>query len=164
MRPYELDYDKLKDALTARFGGTWVILTRFHWRLRKKKLKFPDGVVNAGAYSDIQELLICTDVGITDYSSWICDYMLTKRPGFLYATDMTEFEQKDREFFYPLSSMPYPLATDNDQLIERIMNFKDEHFEEECDAFLADKGCMDDGHAAERIVDAIEKIMQGEKL
>ena len=164
MRPYKLDYDKLKAALTARFGGTWIILTRFHWRLRKKKPKFPAGVINAGDYSDIQELLICTDVGITDYSSWICDYLLTKRPGFLYATDMTEFEQKNREFFYPLTSMPYPLATDNDQLIDQILNFKDDHFEEACNAFLADKGCIDDGHASERIVDAIEKIMRGEKL
>ena len=164
MRPYQLDYPGLQQALADRFGGNWVILTRFHWRLRKKKFKFPKGVIYAGKYSDIQELLTCTDVGITDYSSWICDFLLTKRPGFLFATDMTEYEQKDREFFYPLNTMPYPLALDNEGLIENILNFKDEHFEEACDAFLADKGCMDDGLSAGRIVDAMDRMMKGETL
>lgn len=164
MRPYELDYAQLKKALETRFGGYWVIMTRFHWRLRKKEMKLPEFVIDASKYSDIQELLTCTDVGITDYSSWICDYMLTKRPGFLFATDMVAYEKKDREFFYPLDTMPYPLAVDNDQLIDNILNFKDEHFEEECDAFLEDKGCIDDGLASKRIVDVIEKVMRGEKV
>ncbi len=164
MRPYQLDYVQLRDALTTRFGGSWIIMTRFHWRLRKKKIELPEFVIDASKYSDIQELLTCTDVGITDYSSWICDYMLTKRPGFLFATDMVEYETKDREFFYPLDTMPYPLAVDNDQLIDNILNFKDTHFEEDCTAFLEDKGCMDDGLASRRIVDALEKIMKGEKL
>lgn len=164
MRPYQLDYSQLQQALTTRFGGNWVIFTRFHWRLRKKQFTFPDTVINAGAYSDIQELLTCTDVGITDYSSWICDYMLTKRPGFLFATDMTEFEKKDREFFYPLSSMPYPLALDNTQLIHNILHFEEEHFEDNCADFLRDKGCIDDGLSSKRIVDAIARIMKGEKL
>lgn len=166
MRPYKIDYDKLREALQTRFGGDWVIFTRFHFRLLKKlkKYKFPSGVINASNYSDIQELLTCTDVGITDYSSWICDYMLTRRPGFLFATDMAEYEQKDREFFYPLNSMPFPLALNNDQLIENILNFDNETFVKECDVFLEDKGCIDDGHAAERIADFIEQIMRGETV
>lgn len=166
MRPYRVKYKKLRNALQDKFGGEWVILTRFHFRLLKKLkgYKFDDLVINASHYSDIQELLICADVGITDYSSWICDYMLTRKPGFLFATDMTEYEAKDREFFYPLDSMPFPLATNNDELIENILNFDNEAFVKECDEFLADKGCIDDGHSSERIVDAIEHIMMGEKI
>ena len=166
MRPYKINYTKLRKALSTRFGGNWVILTRFHFRLLKKlkDYKFPAGVINASKYSDIQELLTCVDVGITDYSSWICDYMLTRKPGFLFATDMVRYEEKDREFFYPLNTMPFPLALNNDELIENILNFEMEPFVEQCDAFLADKGCIDDGHASERIVDAIERMMRGEKL
>lgn len=166
MRPYEIDYTGLRNALQERFGGHWIIMTRFHFRLLKKlkKYKFPEGVINASDYSDIQELLTCTDVGITDYSSWICDYMLTRHPGFLFATDMAEYEEKDREFFYPLDSMPFPLALDNNQLIENILNFDNETFVKECDEFLKDKGCIDDGHASERIADVIEQIMRGETV
>ncbi len=166
MRPYKIDYIGLKKALETRFGGNWVIMTRFHFRMLKKiqKYEYPEGVINASSYPDIQELVACTDVGITDYSSWICDYLLTYRPGFLFATDMSEYEKKDRDFFYPLDTMPFPLALRNEQLIQNILNFDNEKFLKECGVFLDDKGCMDDGHASERIVDAIEKIMRGEKL
>jgi len=166
MRPYEIDYQNLRHALQTRFGGQWAILTRYHFRLLKKlkNYQYGEGVLNASNYSDIQELLTCVDVGITDYSSWICDYMLTRRPGFLFATDMAEYEQKNRDFFYPLDTMPFPLALDNDQLIENILQFDSESFPEACDRFLADKGCMDDGHSAERIVDAIQRMMKGETL
>ena len=129
-----------------------------------KGYTFPNGVINAGEYADIQELLTCVDVGITDYSSWICDYMLTKKPGFLYATDMVQYEEKDREFFYPLSTMPFPLALDNDQLINNILNFDQETFVKKCNDFLEEKGCIDDGHAAERIANVFEQIMRGEVI
>ena len=166
LRPYQIDYEKLESALQTRFGGSWVVMTRFHFRLREKikGYEYGNNIINASGYADIQELLTCTDVGITDYSSWICDYMLTRRPGFLFATDMAEYEKKDREFFYSLDSMPFPLASDNDQLIENILNFDNENFVKKCDAFLEDKGCIDDGHASERIVNAVEKIMAGAEL
>lgn len=166
MRPYRINYENLKEALESKFGGNWVIFIRFHFRMLKKikRYKFGEGVINASDYPDIQELLTCTDVGITDYSSWICDYMLTERPGFLFATDMAEYEKKDREFFYPLDTMPFPLALNNKQLIHNILNFDNEMFVQKCRTFLQEKGCIDDGHASERAVDAIEKIMKGEQL
>lgn len=166
MRPYEIDYEQLRQALHTRFGGggDWIIMTRFHFWLheKQKEYAYPAGVINASNYPDIQELLACTDVGITDYSSWICDYMLTRRPGFLFATDMEKYQKDDREFFYPLDSMPFPLARNNAQLIQNILNFDGEIFPAKCDAFLRDKGCMDDGHASQRIADFIETIL-GEK-
>ena len=166
MRPYQVDYERLRQALKTRFGGEWVVFTRFHFRLRNKPefRELCEGTINVSDYSDIQELLTCTDVGITDYSSWICDYLLTRRPGFLFATDMEEYEKKDREFFYPLDSMPFPLALNNEQLYENILSFDEEVFKTKCETFLADKGCIDDGHASERIVDAIECIMRGETV
>ena len=166
MRPYQLDYDKLRSALETRFGGKWIILTRFHHRLLKKAntVNFDNNVINASNYSDIQELLTCTEVGITDYSSWICDYMLTKRPGFLFATDMSEYEKNDREFVYPLECLPFPLAVDNSQLIDNILDFKNDVFVKRCNEFLIDKGCIDDGYSAKRIVNAIEQIVEKNKV
>lgn len=166
MSPYEVDYDALRETLQTRFGGNWVIFTRFHFKMLKamKHYHYSEGVINVGEYPDIQELLSCTDVGITDYSSWICDYILTRRPGFLFATDMKEYGSTNRGFYYPLETMPFPLATDNEQLIQNILNFDNDKFVSACDEFIKDKGCIDDGHAAERIADAIEKIMNGEEL
>lgn len=161
---YDIDYEALRSALNRRFGGEWIILTRLHSRLKKlsKYLEeqFPDFVINCSHYPDIQEIMLIADVGITDYSSWICDYILTKKPGFIFATDLADYNQ-ERGFYYPLNTLPYPVAENNEQLIQNILNFKSEGFVEKCDEFLKSKGCIDDGHAAERIVDKLEEIMKG---
>ena len=41
---------------------------------------------------DVQELLAAADVMISDYSSCIFDYLLAKKPAFIYATDIDEYE------------------------------------------------------------------------
>ncbi len=160
MRPYLLDYEGLRSALQTRFGGNWVIITRFHFRMLKKvaKLALPEGVINGSAYPDIQELLTCVDVGITDYSSWICDYLLTRRPGFLFATDVADYGSANRGFYYPLDTLPFPLSSDNEQLIDQVLRFDSGKFAAHCERFLQEKGCIDDGQASRRIVDHILTI------
>lgn len=160
---YDIDYCNLRNALSEKFGGKWIILTRLHSRLKnvsshELELTFPDFVINCSEYNDIQDIMLIADVGITDYSSWICDYLLTKKPGFIFATDMQDYNH-ERGFYYPLNTLPYPIAENNEQLINNILNFKEEGFSDKCQDFLNSKGCIDDGHAAERIVDKLEEIM-----
>lgn len=162
LEAYQLDYNNLQKVLKSKFGGDWIIITRLHFTLRKKFASIgsdlPDFVIDATHYDDMQDLMLLADVGITDYSSWICDYILTKKPGFIFATDLADYNQ-ERGFYYPLNTLPYPIAENNEQLIKNILNFKSEGFAEKCDEFLKSKGCIDDGHAAERIVDKLEQIM-----
>lgn len=47
----------------------------------------PSYVSNGTLYEDMQELLVAADAGVTDYSSWIFDYVLSGKPGFLIETD-----------------------------------------------------------------------------
>lgn len=165
LAPYGLDYEGVRDALKKRFGGEWVILARLHFMAKrmlarqKKKRPFPEFVIDATDYDDIQDILTITDVGITDYSSWICDYVLTGRPGFYFATDMDHF-YSERGFYDPLEKTPFPLAEDNDELIANILNFNEADYHAKCKDYLRRKGAMEDGHAAERVVDKIEEIMR----
>lgn len=45
------------------------------------------------------------------------------------------------------------------ELRKNILNFNYESYREKVEEFLKDKGCMEDGHASERVVDLIEEIM-----
>ena len=161
LSPYSINFARLKDALSDKFGGEWVILVRFHLRVKEllSDNEFPQDVYNVSEYYDIQELLCIIDVGITDYSSWICEYMLTRKPGFLFATDMEQYEVKDREFLLPLTELPFPLSANEDELITNISLFDEKEYVSRCNNFLKEKGSVDDGNAAERIVDAIQKII-----
>lgn len=159
---YNLDYIQLKKVLQQKFGGKWIILVKYHFQIAKKLLGnsflIDDGVINATDYEDIQELMLISDIGITDYSSWICDYVLTKKPGFIYATDI-EMYNTERGLYYPLESTPFPIATNNEEMIEAIRSFDENVYREKINKFLKQKGCVEDGKASIRVVDKLKEII-----
>ena len=155
-----------KDALERRFGGAWTIAMRLHpldaKALAEGLISFPAGVLDATGYDDMQELLIAADAGITDYSSWIYDYLLGGKPGFLFAPDKAAYDGM-HGFYYPLESTPFPVAETNEALCRAIEAFDAEKFAADSAAFLAGKGCMEDGRASARAVDIIEGWMNEEQ-
>lgn len=157
-----LDFDALVETLEEKFGGTWDILIRTHNSNKGKSNKWLAGLpmycYNASFYPDMQELLILADVGLTDYSSWICDYILTRKPSFLYGANIDMFKQT-RGFYHKFEDTPFSIATSNKQLIDNITEFKQKEYERKIDKFLNDCECIDDGNAAKRIVDKIEELM-----
>ena len=157
---YDVDYDRLRIALGERFGGQWTIVVRFHPNMSREKCKklLTASLCNATEYPDIQELLLAADAVITDYSSCIFDYMLTKRPGFIFATDLDEFNN-DRGFFYPMESTPFPIAYNNDELERNILNFNLEEYLKKTEDFLQEKQCVENGSASKSVVNLIENII-----
>ena len=165
MTCYNLDYKKVEEALSLKFGSEWVLMAKLHpWMLDYQEEFFKGHkIINATTYPDIQELMACADVMVSDYSSCLTDFMLTKRPAFIYATDIEKYDN-DRGFYYPLSSSPFSIAKNNSEMVENIENYHSELYNKKVEEFLEDKGCCEDGHASERIVDLIEKIMKGENI
>lgn len=158
---YTLDLQRLSEALSQKFGGKYVVITRLHPLIIDLKDDFLmnfDNVIDATDYSDMQELLISSDVLITDYSSCIYDFMLSRKPGFIFATDVKKYDNT-RGLYYPLTSTPFPVASTNDELVEKIKNFDKETYKKDVEEFLKGKGCIDDGHASERVVDLIKNII-----
>ena len=151
-----LDTAALLRALADAFGGRWKILMRVHPRDEKKKQDLTGrlDLLDGNAWGDIQELMLVSDAGITDYSSWIYDYVLTGKPGFIFAPDLASYEQATG-FYYPLSETPFFVARTNAELEEGIESFSPESYAEKVKEFLEDKGCVDDGKAAQRIIAGI---------
>ena len=158
---YQIELYLLQQTLKRRFSGEWHIMIRYHFISRNLAVTIQenDYVTNVTNYTDMQELLAITDVGITDYSSWICDFVLTKKPAFLFATDISAYEN-ERGFYYPLKTTPFPLATSNDELMENILNFDEKSYVEKCDNFIAEKGCEENGSAAFETVNKIIQLME----
>lgn len=117
-------------------------------------------VINATFYDDMQELIITTDFGITDYSSWIFDYMLMSKPAAILADDIADFKLS-RDFYYPIESTPFPIAETSQELIDNILSFDLDKYDAGVKDFLKERGCIEDGHASERIVDKIIELVEG---
>ncbi|MCL1891110.1 MAG: CDP-glycerol glycerophosphotransferase family protein [Coriobacteriia bacterium] len=161
---YNVDYERLCSGLAKRFGGQWLVMARHHYSNKISKeasalLQNKEWVIDVTDYTDMQELLLIADVGVTDYSSWICDFVLTSKPAFIYASDLEEY-RSGRGFYYPLESTPFPLATNNDILATSIESFDQEKYEKNCSQFLLDRGSYEKGTASKRVVDDILQICE----
>lgn len=158
---YNIDYERLIKACKNKFGGDWGVLVRFHLNVRRfaqNVLKGNSNIVDVTDYPDIQELMLLADIGITDYSSWIYDFILTKKPGFIFATDLTEYNN-ERGLCYKLEETPFPIAATNDKLMKNIELFDLDSYQEKVNEFLLGKGCVDDGKASFRTVQKLKEIM-----
>ena len=158
----KLDVDGLLDTLGEVTGQEWCVVVRLHPRMRGKMEHVCEGntgnVYRADDYPDIQELLAAAQMVITDYSSCIFDFLLTGRPGFIYAPDIAAYND-ERGFYYRLEQTPFPIATDNDGLRQNIRNFDRELYQTNTDDFFLDKGSVEDGNAAKRVCGLIQNIL-----
>lgn len=158
---YDINYKTQINALKNKYGSDYIFLVRLHPRITKYSSVFseqnPD-IINACEYPDIQELLVAGDVMISDYSSCMFDFMLSGKPVFIYANDINSYS-RERGFYYPLESTPFPIAQNNEELAQNILNFDNEQYIQKVENFLVDKGCKEDGHASERVVDLIEELI-----
>lgn len=154
---YNLDYEAVCKACEKRFGGKWIMLVRLHPNVMQlaKDLKFDNETTfDATAFDDMQLLLSACDAVVTDYSSLMFDFALTRRPCFQFATDIDEYKN-DRNFYFPIDDTPFPLAKSNVEMTQCIQAFDDASYQKDCDAFFEKMGFVLDGKASARCADWI---------
>jgi len=158
-----LDFSRLRNNLEKRFGGKWVILLRFHFKDRDNtcwRKGYEAEYIDASRVPDMYQLMIASDAGCSDYSSWIYDYLLLDRPAFLYLPDLSEYDE-ERGFTYPIRTTPFPKAENNDEMENVVLNYDADAYKRAKEAFLKEKGCYEDGNAASRAAAFIESITKG---
>lgn len=154
---YNIDYAKLVQAFSARFGGEWTVLVRLHPHLQQlsRLLLAESNVIDTTSYDDIQELLAASDIIISDYSSLMFDFSLTGRPCFLYLPDLDEYTRKDRKLYFDIKKLPYIKAYSNDDLIKSIKLFDEINYKNDLIAFNSQIGSFENGTSCQQILDYI---------
>ena len=116
---YRLDTALVRRKCEEHFQGQWSVLVRLHPNVASQSGELfaydGDRLVDVTAYPDMQELLCAAGLLITDYSSSMFDYALTGKPIVQFATDIEAYK-KGRDFYFPLDSLPFPLAKSNEEL------------------------------------------------
>ena len=150
---YALDAQRLVSACQARFGGEWTVLIRLHPNIAGKSAGlFPydgDAIVDATGYPDMQELLAGADLLITDYSSSMFDYALTGKPCVQFALDVEEYT-RERNFYFPLTGLPFPVAQSNEELESIIRNYDQSQWSGRWEHFKGQNGFREDGKGSVR--------------
>lgn len=154
---YNMDFNRLINVLENKWGGIWKILVRLHPNIQKKqdKIKYDENILNGSQYGDINDLIISSDIFISDYSSCMFDGMLAQKKVVLYASDIEAYE-KDRGTLFEFKELPFPLATTNDELIDIIRTFDENAYAEKCKNFKDKIGLFELGNGSRKVVDWIE--------
>jgi CDP-glycerol glycerophosphotransferase len=158
-------FTDLRQSLSQKFGGEWTILLRWHQGQMKmlSGTTIPSNVVNATSYPDMQELLMATDVMMSDYSSCIFDAAMRRVPCFIYASDYDEYKQY-RGVYYEMEELPFPYAKNNDELEQNVRAFDMEDYLKKWDAFTVRMGLNETGHAAQDIAEKMADFINGKKV
>jgi len=156
-----LDIERLLSTLSERFGGEWCFVFRSHnlvmSAIQNESLGINESIINGNAFPDMAEYLAVSDALLTDYSSSMFDYMLAKRPVFLYAPDLDDYKNSERGFYFDIASTPFPISENAADLLTSIADFDQARYEENVDEFLKKIGNAEKGSAAKALVDIIEK-------
>lgn len=159
---YDLDCSAVIDALTKRYGGTWRMLLRLHPSMREKACHLQSlNIINVSLYEDIQELLVTCDVLISDYSSIITEFALTKKPVFLYATDIKDY-RVERDFYCDYFHLPFPVSENNLELEKNIISFDEKKYYTDLEHCFNQYGIAEYGTASATLADIIEKRIENQ--
>ena len=85
------------------------------------------------------------------------DFMLTKRPAFLYTPDLFNYRNSERGFYFDIESTPFPMAENVDDFMRIIFEFDESAYIKATDEFLTRIGNVETGRASQAVVDEISK-------
>ena len=153
--------DKLIKALNKKFNSNFAFCVRLHPNDNSiTKLKGFENVINLTKESDSQLILSAADVVISDYSSMLLDFTLTKKPAFIFAPDYDDYIKKERELYVDLSKIGIPFAKTFNDLIKEIESFDKNSYNKSLDKFFDFYEIFEKGNSSKLIVDYL--INKGE--
>lgn len=148
----DLELGVMRDAL----GDDHVLLVRLHPFVRSRTTIGPDltgFVIDVSDYPDINELMLVSDVLVTDYSSAIYEFALLERPMVFFAPDHEAYERERGFYFDYLTGVPGPVVETTAALaaylragvfdLERVRRFREASFD------------VADGRSTARVVDEL---------
>lgn len=122
---FALSFKELKDALSDQY----VMGVRVH-HLAAKHYELPADnqfLFDLTSYASIEELYTIADIMITDYSSAMFDYSITKKPMIFYVYDFEDYKERLRGVYFDLETeAPGPLVYNQQQLQDTILNIDTE--------------------------------------
>lgn len=153
--PDKMDLMKMKKAL----GENYIILNKHH-PFVKVRPEIPqeakDFAMDVTDSMTIEELLMVSDICISDYSSLIFEYSLFERPMIFFAYDLEDYFDW-RGFYYDYAEMtPGPVCTETEEIICYIENIEKEFDRKKVTDFREKFMSACDGHATEKILEFLK--------
>jgi CDP-glycerol glycerophosphotransferase len=114
-----VDWQKWEQKLR----GSYVLFLRTHPNTTSEmKVTFNDFLRDYTSYPDINDLLLVSDILISDYSSTILDYCILDRPVVCFGYDFQEYSRM-RGFYFDLrTTLPSGVMENEDDVLDYILS------------------------------------------
>lgn len=140
----------------------YVLLMRAHYEVvRGLNFEENDFIKNVSSYSNLNELMIVSDLLVSDYSSIFFDYAVQDKPILCFAYDYEKYA-KQRGMYFDIREKLGGNSNNEDELIETLKNLDIAKAVTYTQAFR--KEFIEEfGHASKKAVDIIWNYLKGNK-
>ena len=114
------------EKFNKELSDEYVLALRLHPKIKNF---YKEDISSKGQYIDVsdfkneQELMLLSDMLITDYSSIMIEYSILSRPIVFFTYDLDNYLSKERGFYYDFEkTVPGPIVYTSDELIDAIKN------------------------------------------
>ena len=138
-----------------------ILIRKMHHKVIKNEeyidMKF--NYLDLSNYPDVQDLLVISDILITNYSSIIWDFSLLYKEGYLYVPDLQDYTL-ERSFYIDIDKWPYPKCLNTRQLVDEINSYDYLKLKVKITNHHNLLGSYEKGKATEIAIEEINKIME----
>lgn len=161
----DIDLVSILDALEEKYGCNWICLMRAH---AGRQLKLGSGDIadprfkDVTTYPDMADLLMISEMLISDYSSCGADFAITGRMVLMYQDDIDQYTAKGRTLYFSREESPYFTASNMNEALEIIERVTEDDIKKNSQGILDFYDSYETGHACREvcktIVEALAKI------
>lgn len=120
-----INIEKWKEEL----ANEYVLLLRTHAYTNKLMgIEFNDFIQDYSSYPEINDLLLISDILISDYSATIFDYAILERPIICFGYDYEQYKEERGLYMNLDKELPSGVLKNENEVLDKIktLNFKDE--------------------------------------
>ena len=150
-----LDLGKFNESL----GDEYVLALRLHPKINKfygEDISAEGQYIDVSGFENEQELMLISDILITDYSSIMIEFSALDKPTVFFTYDLDNYLSNERGFYYDFKkTVPGPIVYTTEELIDVVKN---NNFDKsKISQFISTQFDVIDGKASKRIVDFLLK-------
>lgn len=156
-----LDPDLLAEALPE--GSR--LMVRLHRNVKERPTGSRAGfVLDVSDHPEVADLYLAADVLVSDYSSAVYDFAVTRKPIILFAPDLDRYRDTVRGLYFDYEDWaPGPVATTPEELASALaaLDGHDRAWADRYAAFVQRFCPHEDGRAGERVVARLLSVLDG---
>lgn len=146
------------DEFNNKLSDDYVLVLRLHPKIKKfysGDISINGEYIDCSNYKNEQELLLLSDILITDYSSIMIEFGLLNKPIIFFAYDLDNYLSNERGFYLDYKKdLPGPVVYTTEELIDTISKGIDTS---KLKSFTETQFSQIDGGASARVVDFVLK-------